>query len=35
MNNGFSDELKSAFPNITPVERPVVVNQKKFRTLID
>lgn len=28
MNNGLSDELKSAFPNLTPVERPVVVNQK-------
>jgi hypothetical protein len=27
MNNGLSDELKAAFPDITPVPRPEVTNQ--------
>jgi hypothetical protein len=26
MNKGLSDELKANFPNIVPVERPVVEN---------
>jgi hypothetical protein len=26
MNNGLSEELKTNFPNIVPVERPVVQN---------
>lgn len=28
MNNGLSDELKAAFPNISPVTRPLVQNQE-------
>ena len=27
MNRGLSDKLKSAFPNIIPVDRPVVIDQ--------
>ena len=30
MNNGISDELKQAFPNTIPVERPQIFNQKIF-----
>jgi len=26
-NKGFSDELKKAFPNVIPVQRPLIVNQ--------
>jgi hypothetical protein len=28
MNRGLSDELKTAFPDITPVVRPLVVDQE-------
>ena len=28
MNNGLSDELKVAFPNITPVQRPVIITNE-------
>jgi hypothetical protein len=28
LNNGLSDELKAAFPNIIPVQRPVVKGQE-------
>jgi hypothetical protein len=28
MNNGLSDQLKAAFPDITPVARPLVVDQE-------
>jgi hypothetical protein len=28
MNNSLSDELKAAFPDITPVARPLVHNQE-------
>lgn len=29
MNNGFSEELKANFPDIVPVERPIVENTVK------
>ena len=28
LNLGLSDEIKTNFPNISPIERPLVVNQK-------
>jgi hypothetical protein len=28
MNNGLSKELKAAFPNIIPVPRPLILDQK-------
>ena len=34
MNTGLSDELKAAFPDITPVQRPNVLNCR-IKDLID
>jgi hypothetical protein len=28
LNLGLSDELKKEFPNVVPIERPLVLNQK-------
>ena len=32
MNRGLSDVLKKAFPDVVPVVRPLVLNQKNFRS---